>query len=105
MDVGDMVETGLEEGSTLKHDVPRQVVDYRPTCDCGREDHVPGIVLDPFGGTGTTGMVAKQLMRRWVVMDISRPYLDEQAKIRTKTGAPSKGVEGLPMFDGIEEGY
>ena len=81
------------------------VTDYRPTCECGREDHIPGIVLDPFGGSGTVGMVAKQLMRRWVVMDISKPYLDEQAKIRTKTGAPSKGVEGLPLFDGLEEGY
>lgn len=81
------------------------VTDYRPTCECGYEEHEPGIVLDIFGGSGTTGMVAKQLMRQWVVMDISRPYLDEQAKIRTKTGTPSKGTDGLPLFDGLEEGY
>ena len=74
------------------------VTDYRPTCECGVTEHEPGIVLDPFGGSGTVGMVAKQLMRRWVVMDISRPYLDEQAKIRTKTGTPSNMLDGLPLF-------
>lgn len=101
MDVGEMVETSLEEGSTLKHDIPRTVTGYRPTCECGREDYVPGIVLDPFGGSGTTGMVAKQLMRRWVVMDISMPYIDEQAKVRTGEGTPSIGLTGLPLFDGL----
>jgi len=79
------------------------VTDYRPTCECGVTEHEPGIVLDIFGGSGTTGMVAKQLMRRWVVMDISRPYLDEQAKVRTGTGTPSGALEGLPMFGGEDE--
>ena len=78
------------------------VTDYRPTCECGIEEHEPGIVLDIFGGSGTTGMVAKQLLRRWVVMDISHPYLDEQAKVRTGTGAPVKSLAGLPMFEEIE---
>ncbi len=78
---------------------PATVTDYRPTCECGVTEHKPGIVLDIFGGSGTTGMVAKQLLRRWVVMDISRPYLDEQAKVRTGTGTPSKALEGLPMFE------
>lgn len=77
----------------------QSVIDYRPTCECGHDDYVPGIVLDPFGGSGTTGMVAKQLMRRWVVMDLSRPYLDEQAKIRTGTGSPKNALDGLPLFE------
>jgi DNA modification methylase len=80
-----------------------QVIAYRPTCECGHEDHVPGIVLDPFGGSGTTGMVARELQRRWVVMDISYPYLDEQAKIRTRSGTPSKALDGLPLFEGLED--
>jgi len=77
------------------------VTDYRPTCEHGGEP-VPGIVLDIFGGSGTTGMVAKELLRRWVVMDISRPYLDEQAKIRTGYGSPVAQLDGLPMFEGKE---
>ena len=64
-------------------DVVSTVTDYRPTCECGVTEHEPGIVLDIFGGSGTTGMVAKQLDRRWVIMDISAPYLKEQAKVRT----------------------
>jgi len=93
------------------------ISDYRPTCECNTYtndvdksntyidgvDNVPGIVLDIFGGSGTTGMVAKELLRRWVVMDISRPYLDEQAKIRTGTGTPSSALDGLPMFGGKDE--
>lgn len=69
---------GFPRGSTNS-----VVSDYHPTCECGCKEHVPGIVLDPFGGSGTTGMVAKELGRRWVVQDISKPYLEEQAKVRT----------------------
>ena len=76
---------------------------YRPTCECGVTEHKPGIVLDIFGGSGTTGMVAKDLLRRWIVMDISRPYLDEQAKVRTGTGTPANALDGLPMFGGEDE--
>jgi hypothetical protein len=90
---------GRSEGWTPNHFIPSSVTDYRPTCECGLDDHEPGIVLDIFGGSGTTGMVAKQLMRRWVVMDVSHPYLDEQAKVRTKSGSPSTALDGLPMFD------
>lgn len=78
-----------------------EVRGYRPTCNCCTIcDHYnllhgdkscpqpyksePGIVLDPFGGSGTTGMVARALGRRWVVQDISHEYLNEQAKVRTK---------------------
>ena len=61
-----------------------QILGYKSTCKCGCMKHVPGIVLDPFGGSGTTGMVAGELGRRWVVQDISHEYLDEQAKVRTE---------------------
>jgi DNA modification methylase len=34
------------------------------------------LVLDPFGGTGTTAYVAKQLKRHYITMDISESYVD-----------------------------
>lgn len=34
------------------------------------------IVLDPFGGTGTTAFVAKKLWRNYITMDISEKYCD-----------------------------
>jgi DNA modification methylase len=36
---------------------------------------LPGqIVIDPFGGTGTTALAAEQLGRRWLVMEIDPKY-------------------------------
>jgi len=34
------------------------------------------LVLDPFGGTGTTAYVAKRLKRHYITMDISELYFD-----------------------------
>ena len=100
------------------HDNPfpsPQVIDYRPTCECfadipseqlnwniqmGLDEYapVPGIVLDPFIGSGTTGAVARELGRRWVGLDISMEYLDQQAKIRALNWTPSNALDDLPMF-------
>ena len=44
-----------------------------------------GIVLDPFVGSGTTVMVARQLGREGIGLDINSKYLDEQAAQRIKT--------------------
>ena len=100
-EAGERVELGLEGGSTLKHNVPVRVKGYAPSCEHPHEvnDALPGIVLDPFVGSGTTVMVAKQLLRRAVGVDISMEYLDEQAKVRTGLGSPSKQFDDLPMFE------
>jgi DNA modification methylase len=73
---------------------------YRQTCD-HPPDYEPGLVLDPFMGSGTTGMVAREFGAHFVGCDISFKYLDEQAKLRTKTGQPSKALDGLPLFEGL----
>lgn len=41
-----------------------------------------GVVLDPFGGSGTVGKVADDLGRRWILFDLSQPYA-EIAKRKT----------------------
>lgn len=33
------------------------------------------MVLDPFGGTGTTGLAAERLGRRWIVVEQMAEYL------------------------------
>lgn len=43
-------------------------------CDEPTAPTTPGIVLDPFGGTGTTAMVAKALGRRGISVDMSADY-------------------------------
>lgn len=52
-----------------------QHVAWRPTCECGREDVVPQIVLDPFIGAGTTALVSHRLGRRCIGIDIKDEYL------------------------------
>jgi DNA methylase len=43
--------------------------------DCGHNDWRPGITLDPFGGTGTTGMVAAGNGRDCVLFDLDERNL------------------------------
>jgi DNA modification methylase len=39
-----------------------------------------GIVLDPFSGSGTTGVVARKLGRNFIGIDLNREYLDMSIK-------------------------
>lgn len=47
---------------------------WRPTCACGA-DVEPATVLDPFTGSGTTGLVAVKLGRRFVGIDLNPAYV------------------------------
>jgi len=58
---------------------PAITTGWRPTCDCGREDVTPCLVLDPFCGSGTTGMVAIKHGREFVGLDLSGEYLSTLA--------------------------
>lgn len=44
-------------------------------CSCNAE-FVGGICLDPFGGSGTVGVVAVRLNRRFIIIDIKQEYCD-----------------------------
>ena len=62
----------------------------------------PGeIVLDPFGGSGTTLVVAKKLDRRFLGFELSPEYAQQmQARLETtKVGAPLNGLAD-PMAGG-----
>lgn len=59
---------------------------WRPSCNCGCEETVPPVVLDPFVGTGTTVAVAKSLGRKGIGVDMSSDYLAlAQARIEAVT--------------------
>lgn len=45
-----------------------------------------GVVLDPFSGSGTTGMVAGQLGRRYIGIDLNADYLDLSLRTRLAQG-------------------
>lgn len=48
---------------------------WRPTCKCGETSVIPCTVLDPFGGSGTTGAVAVELGRRAILCELNDAYL------------------------------
>jgi DNA modification methylase len=45
-------------------------------CNCG-VDFIPGIVLDPFMGSGTTAVAAQQLGLRWTGVEIVKRFKEE----------------------------
>src|SRR5205814_4412789 len=50
---------------------------WKPTCGCTNvtlDDLIPCTVLDPFGGSGTTGDVARSLGRSTVMIELNPLY-------------------------------
>jgi DNA modification methylase len=50
-------------------------------CGCGRGFR-PGVVLDPFAGTGTIGQVAAKLKRDYLLIEIKQEYVDQIARYK-----------------------
>ena len=46
---------------------------------------MPAVVLDPFAGSGTVGMVANRLSRRAILIDLNPEYLEQQMKRNAQT--------------------
>ena len=44
-----------------------------PTCDC-EAPREPGLVLDPFFGSGTTAVAAEQLQRHWLGIELNADF-------------------------------
>lgn len=61
-------------------------IGWNPTCDCG-SDTVPATVLDPFAGSGTTGLVALRLGRKFIGIELNESYAD-MATRRIEQDAP-----------------
>lgn len=51
-----------------------------------------GVVLDPFSGAGTTGLVATENDRRYVGIDLNEQYLELSLRTRLKQGVLDLGV-------------
>lgn len=74
---------------------------WRPTCDCDTDaPPVPGLVLDPFVGSGTTGVVCKEMGLRFAGLDLSYSYLAEQARWNIDRKAAPVDLSDLPIFGG-----
>jgi DNA modification methylase len=69
----------------------RETIGWKPGCGCSSRI-TPCIVLDPFGGSGTTARVAVELNRRAVSMDLA--YHDHAEK-RTRNVQRNLAITGL----------
>ena len=108
-DVGKGIDERKADGTNLRAGELRTVTTgWEPSCSCGHDhEPVPCIVLDPFAGSGTVGVVCQELGRHFVGLDLSMDYLQ---LARERTGAKAldewnNGVAadeadltGLPMF-------
>ncbi len=57
------------------------------SCECPKHNPVPCTVLDPFTGSGTTGMVAMRLGRSFIGIELN-PEFAEMARNRIRNDAP-----------------
>jgi DNA modification methylase len=64
--------------------MPEQLLARIIRCSSNPDD----VVLDPFGGSGTTFAVAKKLGRRWIGFELSADYVE---KINARLAAASVG--------------
>jgi len=55
---------------------PVRTTGWRPTCSCRASEPVPALVLDPFCGSGTTGVVALKHGRSFLGIDVSETYCE-----------------------------
>jgi DNA modification methylase len=56
----------------------------RKSCGCADRAWQPGVVLDPFFGAGTVGVVAERLGRRWLGVELNTDFA-QQARDRITT--------------------
>ena len=85
--VKDYAGTGAQNASETKARIldgmrTKVTTGWQATCKCGVEP-VPGVVFDPFGGSGTTAEVAQKFGRDWILCEINPAYLPLQIE-RTK---------------------
>jgi DNA methylase len=60
-------------GETPRGRTATETTGWQPTCTHNRKP-VPDVVLDPFAGAGTTGMVAEQLGREFLGIELNAKY-------------------------------
>lgn len=88
----------------------REATGWEQACECATDESEPGIVLDPFAGAGTTALVAKQLGRQFIGIELNEDYVAlSQQRIGIDIDDPDRlrrdGEMGLTAFvDGDSDG-
>jgi DNA modification methylase len=93
---------GWREGkvSTCSNSVAGVVVTTRgwqPSCKCEAGEPVPATVIDIFGGSGTSGMVARQEGRRCILIELNPKYAALH-RARVEMAPPAMDDADAPLF-------
>lgn len=78
-----------------------ETLGWEPSCVCPAHDPVPCTVLDPFSGSGTTGLVALAEGRDYIGIDIQKGYL-AIAEARILGGRPVGDPEPNEPGDALD---
>ncbi len=84
-----LVRQGFDSSRIWKNPI-RKNKGYYPTCKCN-EGFESGIVLDPFFGSGTTGLVALKQGKKFIGIELNKEYIDI-AKKRLKPYLEQKSL-------------
>jgi len=90
----------------LRHVTEVMTIGWERRCDCGPSDPVPCVVLDPFAGTGTTGVVCEATGRRFIGIELNPKYVAMAERRIARPNAPcmrDERAEDLPLFRQIKE--
>lgn len=91
---------GLSEGKSNRSVTASFVtLGFIPTCDCAA-DSQPGIVYDPFMGSGTVAVVARRLGRDYAGSELNPKYV--AMALRRLAGTP-KAKDGKTLEDREDE--
>jgi DNA modification methylase len=74
----------------MRHCTVSRTIGWAPACDCAASVTMPGTVLDPFAGSGTTLAVAAELGRNGIGCELNPEYitLAEQRIAQSRGKAP-----------------
>lgn len=109
----DEIKMQAGKGRSSAGFVASDTLGWQQACSCPTADPVPCVVLDCFGGSGTTGLVADRLGRDAILVELNPEYC-EMARRRIEQDAPmvSEPVEvvsaadaphdALSLFDALE---
>lgn len=70
------IEKGSGGNTNLRYrpETTRQTIGFKPTCTCNADTR-PGVVYDPFMGSGTTALVARRHGRNYIGSELNPEYV------------------------------
>lgn len=80
----------------------KKVITWEDWCNCNA-GYEPGIVLDPFMGSGTVALLATKMNRRWIGIELNPEYIEIAKKRLRPLNVLYKYEEEEPQHDFDDE--